>query len=102
MKKIILMLLLITSPLIAKPYQSEYRGQGYVVIFQGDITEGNEGSVRSLQTRYLESMLNPRHRNRLHNLGNELGKLGIKVTIVEDNPYIDSENATHYFPPERN
>ncbi len=101
MKKILILLLLIASPLAAKSYLSEYRGHGYIVIFQGDIKEGNEDEVRSLQTQYLESMLNPRHRDRNYNLGVKLGKLGVKVSKIKDDPYIDLENATPCFTPDR-
>ena len=86
-----------TAPLAAQSFLSEYRGHGYVVIFQGDIKEGDEDEVRSLQTQYLESMIHPHYRNRLHNLSTQLGKFGVKVKTIEDNPYIDSENAVPYF-----
>jgi len=40
MYNLIILLLLVSAPLSAKSYLSEYRGNGLVIIFQGDIKEG--------------------------------------------------------------
>lgn len=99
MKKLLVVFLLITSPLAAKSYLSEYRGHGKVIIFHGDIKDDQEDEARSLQTRYLESLGDPLHPNRAHNFQVELSRLGVKISIIEDNPYIQSEDATPYFTP---
>jgi hypothetical protein len=101
MYNLIILLLLVSVPLSAKSYLSEYRGNGLVIIFQGDIKEGDEDEVRSLQTQYLESLANPNRPNRPHNIEVSLNRYGVKITKMKDNPYIDSENAQPYFAPER-
>lgn len=96
-RTIFLGLCLLTTTLFARPYLSEYHASGMVVIFHGDIKEGDEGQVRVLQTQYLESLVP--HPHHLHYLEAELKKLGVKITQVEHDPSVQSENATPYFPP---
>lgn len=96
MKYSLLLICLFASTLFAKPYLSEYHGQGIVVIFQGEIKQEDEGQVRRLQTLYLESLvLRP---DRLYQYRTELARLGVKVTESDDDPFIPSEQATPYFP----
>ncbi|MFC2049165.1 hypothetical protein ACFLR2_00625 [Chlamydiota bacterium] len=99
MKQVLILLLLIASPLAAKPYLSEHHGSYYVTIFQGEIKDSDEAKVRALQTQYLESLHHPYHPNRAHQFEYELNQLGVTVTSVEANPYIHSEQATPYFTP---
>jgi len=66
-----------------KPYVYEYRASGRTIIFQGTIAEENEPKVRSLQTKYLNS-LNGFINRKYYKL--ELEKLGVRIEEVQENP----------------
>lgn len=94
-----LILLCVTYTLSAEPYYSEYRGNGYVISFRGEIRNEDEPLVRNYQTKYLESL--PYYVQR-RNIEMELNKLGVSIEMIKDNPYIHSEKAYPYYTPYNN
>jgi hypothetical protein len=83
-------LFLISFPLLAKPYFAEYREEGRIIVFHGNIEEKNEPRVRLLQTQYLESL---KVFSRKTQFEAALNRLGVTVEEIRDEPSISSEKA---------
>jgi hypothetical protein len=101
MKKSFLLLILgfavLSSDLLGRPYLSKYSGENEVIIFEGSIKDEDEPAIVRLQTLYLQSLyVRP---NRLRAYEFQLKELGVTITRVERDPYVDPGNVESYYPP---
>lgn len=81
---VFLIVLFLPFTLEAKPYYAEYIEyrffKEYILIFHGAIEEEDEGKVKVLEQKYLETQ-NIHHRAPI---ASELGALGVRVEEIEN------------------
>lgn len=85
-----LILVVCIMKLSAEPYFSEYQENGFIIIFQGDVTTKNIPRIKSLERKYIEEMNSLVYMD--SDIPTQLEELGVSVGIIKDDPNVRRKN----------